>query len=245
MEFAIAGDYLYAGLIGREFERDGSFREELILVSLEIKDSSTPHLLDIWIPENIDKNVRNSREIRIAGQHAFLGLHSGLVVVDLSDPRQLRELTRVELEDLKSPDQVRGLLGKRPITVQGERAYVGRLWPRETVALDISDPSRPIEVGHFYRPRFPWVMEIWDGHIYQKGPQYISQEGSFRERRIIRVYELSDSDWLERLQTLRLPDESPANGGDFADIIVSGGYVHTLLENSLVIFPAAGRPEEQ
>ncbi len=88
-------------------------------------------------------------------------------------------------------------------------------------------------------------MEVWDGHIYKR-------ESSWTHA-LIGVYELSDADRLEQVQTLGLtkePPPSPASGGfstgggPIADIIISGGYVHTLLGNNLVIFPVVSPPGE-
>ena len=35
-----------------------------------------------------------------------------------------------------------------PVALVGDKAYVSRFWPRELAVLDISDPRRPVEVGH-------------------------------------------------------------------------------------------------
>ena len=38
-----------------------------------------------------------------------------------------------------------------PVALAGDKAYVSRYWPRELVVFDISDPRRPVEMGHLPR----------------------------------------------------------------------------------------------
>ena len=51
------------------------------------------------------------------------------------------------------------------VSLNGDKAYVLRHWPRELAVIDIGDPQRPMEVDYVRLPR--WIAETSSGRAYQ------------------------------------------------------------------------------
>lgn len=85
-----------------------------------------------------------------------------------------------------------------PVALVGDRAYVSRFWPRELAVLDISDPRRPVEVGHLpeespsqlvQRGELVHSLEPWGG-IWTYS---VDQDGALLDRTGFRYLLLGDT----------------------------------------------------
>ncbi len=97
------------------------------------------------------------RGVDVAGSFAFLASGKpGLVVVDISDPRNPREVGRFD-----TPRTARS------VQLDGPYAYVGDLnWLR---VLDISTPSAPREIASHKTPSYADHLSVSDGTVYVAG----------------------------------------------------------------------------
>ena len=80
--------------------------------------------------------------IEVSGDHLFIGLANGLAIVGIHDHRELNVASSVRLEPAN-----RRSGEPRPLVVNGDTVIVERQWPREMVAVDVSDPQHPLEIG--------------------------------------------------------------------------------------------------
>lgn len=142
------GDVLYIGL-----QRDFHHVE---LLALDIRDRWNPIVrnklvldVDFGQADGMVKlsgpNESMGFRMTVDGHLAFIGMETGLVIVDLSDPDHPEVLSNTRLEELSH--RISGSR-RRMILVEGNRAYVERYWPREMVVMDISDPRQPVELDY-------------------------------------------------------------------------------------------------
>ena len=81
--------YLYAGLLGNE---------SLELHSFDVREGGLPQPVHVLPVAEQAKHIWNNNwEMRLAGPHAFLTLGHDFVVLDLTDPRWPKELSRTPL----------------------------------------------------------------------------------------------------------------------------------------------------
>ena len=85
--------------------------------------------------------------IASAGDYAFVGMRSGLAVVDVSDASNL---TRASMTELEAADRRMGWV--RKVSVSGDTLFVARHWPGELVMMDVSEPLRPVEIASVRDP---------------------------------------------------------------------------------------------
>lgn len=98
--------------------------------------------------------------ITLAGNHLILGSESGLLFIDISDPRNPRIVSRAPLTQFR-PD----LGGIVDVAVEGNYAYVA-VWNR-LVCLDISVITRPVVVGTAQTSSWGiWSMVVEHGRLY-------------------------------------------------------------------------------
>ena len=87
--WAVWEGHLYAGLLGNEF---------LELHSFDVRDGGLPQPVNVLRIEETGRHVwNNDWEMRLGGPHAFLTLGHDFVVLDLTDPAHMKELSRTPL----------------------------------------------------------------------------------------------------------------------------------------------------
>ena len=93
----------------------------------------------------------------LAGDYAFLASGKpGLLVVDISDPENPKEVGRIDTP-----------LTAKSIKIDGSYAYVGDLnWVR---VFDISNPSAPREIASYETPSYADHIAVSDGTAYVAG----------------------------------------------------------------------------
>lgn len=144
------GDVLLAGAVGTT---------QSTLTSLTLSASGEPEVADELVLETYDypeeqwqDGFRYRREfflqqhrfeIEPAAGHAYLGMHTGLLVIQVGPRGRLTERAWLNLGD--KTEHMRG--SARSVVVRGDTAWVERNWPAETVAVDVSDPAHPRAVG--------------------------------------------------------------------------------------------------
>ncbi len=87
--WAVRDGYLYAGLLGREF---------LELRSFDVRSGGAPQPVQALRVEETARHVwNNDWEMHLAGEKAFFTLGHDFVVLDLTDPAAMQELSRASL----------------------------------------------------------------------------------------------------------------------------------------------------
>ena len=110
-----------------------------------------------WRRARLDITSHKDGDVRgvdVAGPYASLASGKpGLVVLDISDPRNPREVGRFD-----TPRTARS------VQLAGSYAYVGDLkWLR---VLDISNPSAPREIASYNTPGYADDVWVTDGTAY-------------------------------------------------------------------------------
>jgi hypothetical protein len=115
--------------------------DTLGLYAIDVADTSQPKQLGFDI-SRISNGLRTPRGIAINGQYAYIAdINNGFSVYDISNPSDLRELSRVEKPQ-----------GMTDVAVAGNYAYVSmqeheKREKRGMLVYDVSNPSQPIQIG--------------------------------------------------------------------------------------------------
>jgi len=154
--------------------------------------------------------------MHIADGHAFIGLRSGLAVIDVGHPGRLAELARFELED----SATRMRRGPRSVVVAGERVYVERRWPLEMVVLDASRKDQPVEVS----------TSTWGGSHPYRGARISGERLYLSSGRTIEVYPVTSRPGTARpIQILGRPETAEF---EYSEPILSDGLMYALMQRS-------------
>ena len=148
------------------------------LIALRLDETGAPHVVDVLVLETYDyphevwEGNRRYPRARFVSRHGFdvvpgqdrvyLGLRSGLSIVEVKATGALHELSRTDLGDVLESTSGRA----RGIAVREDRLFVRRQWPNETVEFDVSDAAHPRQIRTLYRS----TMETWprqEGYIYR------------------------------------------------------------------------------
>ena len=197
------------------------------LFSFDVREPESPLVAGVLSFEDVQVNGT----IQIAGQHAYAETDVGVQIWDLTDPTDMKEIARLDLDLAFKSRDFQYIRRERAIAVEGDRLYVQRLWPRELAVIDISDVHDPKEIGYYvggglYNSRGLWAeLEARDGRLYERG-------NAHRSRNLIE-YELGDDVRLTPGRRFAQPRDGGDDGGNF---VISGEHIHARFANSLVIF---------
>ena len=215
-------DLQHAKLLSFELGEDGMPRLQQDFKVEKVEETSTEHENLIW-----DYEMRKYRlDIEVAGHHAFLATYSGLVVIDLSNPRQLAEVGRLEFEDLEVHSE------SRYVSIDGDRLYIQRFWPSEVAIMDIGNPRQPVEIGALYRGG-PGSA-IVDGYLYSYSHNWNIWASEIQESGLTRE--------VEEFSTGKEESDIFYNysGNDYrnvSNLIVDDNHIYVLMRNHLVVYP--------
>lgn len=154
-------------------------------------------------------------DIAPAGSHAYLGLYRGLVVVEVGPGGRLREQAVLDLAD--RTEHLRGR--KRSVVVRGDTAWVERLWPAETVQVDVSDPSQPrVTAVHSAGARRADRLDAGFLWAVQQGVHLYDPAAPYRRPTPVLTLPREDRFWGTRAAVL------------------SDGWGHALMDGQLALF---------
>ena len=122
---------------------------------LTIVDISDPSAIPIEIGYFLPQRERvDVRGVDVSGSYAYVAAgYSGFSVVDISDPRNPREVGHHE-----TPHSARS------VRVSGSYAYVGELnWLR---VFDVSTPSAPLKIASYEAPGNLHHVSVADSRVY-------------------------------------------------------------------------------
>ena len=159
-----------------------------------------------------------------AGNTLYLSSYSGLIVLDVANPGQPKEIRRIPLLD---DTAYKSDFGRR-IALEGDRLYVERFWPHELAVFDIRVPDRPIEIGQLYVPHFSVLDRLSAG----SGSLYRTSWDRIKALKLNRI------DLFNLGETLISPGASGRfiNKSNNAEALVKDGFVYAILENGLAVF---------
>ncbi|MBN1329101.1 MAG: hypothetical protein JXA54_06470 [Candidatus Heimdallarchaeota archaeon] len=140
-----------------------TYRDEYLYLGspygLEILNVSNPSVISKVVEYNITK-PDNVRKIALQDNYAYLAAeNSGLVIINISDPTQPKEVSCYKTS-----------LCAYDVVVAGDYAFIanGMASGYALVILDVSDPQQPIEVSHY------------EDNIYPEMPGFgVSVNGSY------------------------------------------------------------------
>lgn len=203
------------------------------LIALQVHEDGVPRVVDGLVletydyPEEIwDGNRRYARGVfvsrhgygmAVGGNRVYLGLRSGLSVVDVQASGHLRELSRTDLGDVLESTSGRA----RGVAVRGTQVFVGRVWPSETVQFDVSDATHPRQVRTLKRS----TLEAWPR---KQGYTYNSWG------RTVQLYD-TDNPHRRPVPALGLALDNPRRGLR-AKPILKDGLAYAIIDNELAIF---------
>jgi len=101
--------------------------------------------------------------IETDGTRAYLGLRSGLAMVDVSDPGDLREAWRLPMEE--RTEELTNW--RRKLALRGHTVHVERWWPHEIVVFDVHDPLHPEQSGSLSRHGARRDVTFWGDYLYR------------------------------------------------------------------------------
>ena len=156
--------------------------------------------------------------IQIVDQYAFVGLRSGLAIVDVSDASSLITVSMTELE---AGDRRMGWV--RKLSVSGDTLLVARHWPGEIVMMDVSDPKRPEELETVHDPTPV-------GHASRLAGRYLF----WYQRGEIEIYDVLRRDGGYGLEDLDLGNRGWSSRS--REIAYSQGHVWALQSMALLAF---------
>lgn len=121
------------------------------LAILDVADPEGPVILDRW-----DSAAFNTgcSVVRVQDGYAYLGaMESGLVILDVSEPTDISFVSSF-LPDSTWPGIVDYPPNARGIAMKGDTLFLG--FDAGCVrAIDVSDRSAPVEIGHYVNPQQP------------------------------------------------------------------------------------------
>lgn len=140
------GSLLYVALGGFQ----GSTQPAGLAV-LDVTDPADPVILDQWDSSAFSTG---SAIVRVRNGYAFLGaMEHGLVILDVSDPSAI-DFVSAYLPDTVWPGIVNYAPNARGMALRGDTLFLcfdaGCLR-----AIDVSDKSAPVEIGHYVNPQQP------------------------------------------------------------------------------------------
>ena len=133
--------------------------DTLGLYTVDVANPSQPRQLDFDISGI--SGLRTPRGIAINGQYAYIAdINNGFSIYDISDPSNLRELSRIEKPQ-----------GMTDVVVSGNFAYVSmqeheKREKRGMLVYDVSNPSQPIQVGFVNTDHSSWAVAVQENYAY-------------------------------------------------------------------------------
>jgi hypothetical protein len=134
--------------------------DTLGLYTINVTDPTQPEQLGFDI-SRISNGLRTPYGIAVNGQYAYIAdINNGFSVYDISDPSDLRELSRIEKPQ-----------GMTDVAVSGNFAYVS-MHEHETsekrgmLVYDVSNPSQPNQVGFVNIDHSSWAVAVHGANAY-------------------------------------------------------------------------------
>ena len=115
--------------------------DSLGLYSIDVSDPTQPRQLDFDI-SLVNSGLRTPWNFTVNGQYAYIAdINDGFSIYDISNPSDLKELSRVERPQ-----------GMTDVAISGNYAYVSmqeheKREKRGMLVYDVSNPSQPIQVA--------------------------------------------------------------------------------------------------
>jgi hypothetical protein len=202
------------------------------LISVRVDDTGRPTVTDVLVletyeyPEEVWAGTNRYVRAAYVQRHAFvvvpgedqayLGLRSGLVIVQVDASGALRELSRDSLGDAE--DFASGYA--RAVVARQDRVFIRRLWPSEYVEFDVSDGAHPRQIRTLHpRTTVTWPRQA--GYMY-------------RSRGTIQLHDPAQPH-RRPVSALGLARDNPRRGVRSKPILRDGlGYV--LIDDELAIF---------
>jgi hypothetical protein len=134
--------------------------DTLGLYTVDVTDPSQPNQLGFDI-SRISNGLRTPRGIALNGQYAYIAdINNGFSVYDISNPSELKELSRVEKPQ-----------GMTDVAVSGNYAYVSmqeheKRENRGMLVYDVSNPSQPNQVGFVNTDHSSWAIAVQGNYAY-------------------------------------------------------------------------------
>lgn len=129
--------------------------------SVETRGSGDAPVLVHW-DEGLPPPTRHSFRIELDGSRAYLGLRSGLAMIDVSDPGDLREAWRLPMEE--RTEELTNW--RRKLGLWGHTVHVERWWPHEIAIIDVHDPLRPRQTGSLSQLGPRRDVTFWGDYLY-------------------------------------------------------------------------------
>ncbi len=157
--------WVWEGIDGRDYAVHGTWNADGHAYFYDVTDPSNMQRIDIvQVDARTVNDVKVSEDGRICviSREGASNRRNGLVILDVSDPRNVKILSRFD-------DQLTG--GVHNVFIHDNHVYAvnnGRRWD----AINIEDPAKPVRVGRF-ETQTPGraVHDVWvqDGIAYQAG----------------------------------------------------------------------------
>jgi hypothetical protein len=134
--------------------------DTLGLYTVDVTDPSQPNQLGFDI-SRISNGLRTPRGIALNGQYAYIAdINNGFSVYDISNPSELKELSRVEKPQ-----------GMTDVAISGNYAYVSmheheKREKRGMLVYDVSNPSQPNQVGFVNTDHSSWAIAVQGNYAY-------------------------------------------------------------------------------
>lgn len=140
------GDLLYVSLGGFQ-----GVTQNAGLAIVHVADPQAPVILDQWDSAAFSTGAA---VVRVQGGYAFLGaMESGLIILDVSDPTDISFVSSY-LPDTLWPGIVDYPPNARGLALKGDTLFLG-FDAGCLRAIDVSDKSAPVEIGHYVNPLQP------------------------------------------------------------------------------------------
>ena len=153
--------------------------------------------------------------IETGAAHAYLGWHGGLRVISVSTEGNL-----TPVGELDAGDHVEHMRpGMRRSRLHGNTLWLDRMWPRQTLEVDVSTPSQPKVVAVHSR----YVRQVYSR---AEGFYYKNQQG-------VALYDVADP-WPLPVPTLTLPRK----GGRWytSAVELRDGRAYALMDDQFAVF---------
>jgi hypothetical protein len=134
--------------------------DTLGLYTVDVTDPSQPNQLGFDI-SRISNGLRTPRGIALNGQYAYIAdINNGFSVYDISNPSELKELSRVEKPQ-----------GMTDVAISGNFVYVSmqeheKREKRGMLVYDVSNPSQPNQVGFMKTDHSSWTVTVQGNYAY-------------------------------------------------------------------------------
>lgn len=164
MHLTQRGDHLFLAL-GDFFNAQGA---EAGLAVVDVREPRTPEVLSVWTSQG---RVRGSSHVLVDGDHAYLAAMSeGVFVFDVSDPTRIRRITSFQPDihfPRPNPNRIRHP-NARGLALDGDRLLVAYDAGGLRI-LDVSQPSRPREIGRYVNTAVPGNKQQAYNHVVVDG----------------------------------------------------------------------------